>query len=151
MFRSCNRGMATNSWCGRCPKCVFVYALLYRFLGAEETSAIFGAELFDRVELIGIARDLLGEGEHKPLECVGTFEESRAAFRLCVERARSESGTLPPLLAALDGKVSWPDGAAARSFLDGWNEEHAVPTDLAEALHEEIARRGVVLGTGPSA
>jgi UDP-N-acetyl-alpha-D-muramoyl-L-alanyl-L-glutamate epimerase len=151
-FRSCNRGMATNSWCGRCPKCLFVYTLLYRYLGQEQTATIFGAELFDREELVGIARDLLGEGEHKPLECVGTFDESRAAFRLCVERARIESGALPPLLAALDREVSLPDGTAARSFLDEWNDDHAVPAELEAAVRSEIGSRGgVALGTHPSA
>ncbi|MBI3933337.1 MAG: hypothetical protein HY316_01510, partial [Acidobacteria bacterium] len=29
LFRSCNRGMATNTWCGRCPKCLFVWTALY--------------------------------------------------------------------------------------------------------------------------
>ena len=28
IFRSCNAGSRTDSWCGHCPKCLFVYLIL---------------------------------------------------------------------------------------------------------------------------
>jgi hypothetical protein len=141
VFRSCNRGMATNSWCGRCPKCLFVFALLYPFAGPDCAHEIFGRDLFADTELLGLARELMGVDGHKPLECVGTYEESRSAFHLCVERAHSEPGGIPPLLAAVERDVlgEWPDlDATAAGLLDGWSEEHAVPPDLETALRSEV-------------
>jgi len=48
-------------------------------------------------KLLPIMKGLLGRGKSKPLECVGTYAESRKAFRLSLEKAR-KSGKVPYLL-----------------------------------------------------
>jgi hypothetical protein len=45
-------------------------------------------------------KELLGQGNKKPFECVGTFQESRLAFGLSLKKAQ-KSGKLPYLLAKL--------------------------------------------------
>lgn len=71
-----------SKWCNRCPKCVFVFACLAAFLPRATLQKIFGAILFDHDGLIPLYRELLGTANFKPFECVGTPEETRAAFLL---------------------------------------------------------------------
>jgi hypothetical protein len=81
-FISCNRPFALDpdrraaSWCGHCPKCLFVFALMAPRLGRTEVESIFGQNLFaDNDNRAGVA-DIVGLGEHKPFECVGEYYEA---------------------------------------------------------------------------
>lgn len=104
VFSSCNAGMRTNTvkkekWCGNCPKCLFVYLTLYPFLKEKELFKIFGQDIFENRGLMPIMKALIGNKTPKPFECVGTKEESRLAFHLCLKKAQ-KSGKIPYLLAA---------------------------------------------------
>lgn len=81
-FISCNRPFALDpdrraaSWCGHCPKCLFVFALMAPRLGRAEVESIFGRNLFaDNDNRAGFA-DIVGLGVHKPFECVGEYYEA---------------------------------------------------------------------------
>ncbi len=105
-FTSCNRSFRVDKerpktlWCGECAKCAFVFAELAAFLKPAELLPIFGKNLFEDEALLPMYKDLCGLGKLKPFDCVGTFEESRAALR----RASKNWGkakllkTLNPLL-----------------------------------------------------
>lgn len=106
VFSSCNAGMKIGSrgvlqaekrWCGNCPKCLFVYMSLYPYLEKKELNKIFGTDIFENKKLLPVIRNLIGQGSHKPFECVGTYKESRKAFKLSFEKAR-KSGKMPSLL-----------------------------------------------------
>jgi hypothetical protein len=137
IFRSCNRGQATNSWCGRCSKCSFVYTSLYPFVEREQMLKIFGKDLFEWDGAVPVLRELLGLDAAKPFECVGTKEETLAAMHLCVEKYKEQSLALPPALATINTTV-----LAARSGLDviaqrvltSWTDQHFVPADAAALL-----------------
>jgi hypothetical protein len=82
VFISCNRPFAIDegrrgaSWCGRCPKCLFVFVLMGPRLGRTEVEAIFGRNLFaDNDNGPGFS-DIVGLGVHKPFECVGEYYEA---------------------------------------------------------------------------
>lgn len=82
VFISCNRPFALDAgrrgatWCGHCPKCLFVFALMGPRLGRAEVEAIFGHNLFaDTGNRPGFA-DIVGLGVHKPFECVGEYYEA---------------------------------------------------------------------------
>jgi len=81
VFKSCNRGQKDNVWCGNCPKCLSVYLLLAPFL-KEKTKEIFGQNLLERKDLMPMLDQLIGKGEFKPFECVGTKEEIIASLDL---------------------------------------------------------------------
>jgi hypothetical protein len=81
-FISCNRPFALDperraaSWCGHCPKCLFVFVLMAPRLGRTEVEAIFGRNLFvNNDNRVGF-EDIVGLGEHKPFECVGEYYEA---------------------------------------------------------------------------
>lgn len=80
VFRSCNVGSKTDSWCGHCPKCLFTWIILSPFLPKEKLIAIFGKDLMADESLRPIFEELNGTAAVKPFECVGTVEEVRACM-----------------------------------------------------------------------
>lgn len=86
IFRSCNKGSKQGIWCGKCPKCVSTYILLYPFLG-KKTDEIFGKNLLADKSLESIIKGLLRENDVvKPFECVATVAEIKIALALIKER-----------------------------------------------------------------
>jgi hypothetical protein len=98
-FISCNRPFALDperraaSWCGHCPKCLFVFALMAPRLGRAEVEAIFGRNLFENNDNRAGFEDIVGLGEHKPFECVGEYYE--AAESLLSVLDDDDWGSLP--------------------------------------------------------
>ena len=96
IFSSCNRNFRVSRerpktlWCGECPKCAFVFAQLAAFLPKREVVDIFGKNLFADRSLLDTYRDLSGIGKMKPFECVGTFDETRAAIYLAHDKFRND-------------------------------------------------------------
>jgi len=90
VYRSCNRGKTTNTWCGSCPKCLFVYIILSPFLTEEALTEQFGKDLFEDETLIPIFEELIGIKETKPFECVGTVWEVRHALNLTLEKYQNK-------------------------------------------------------------
>ncbi|MBM3231260.1 endonuclease domain-containing protein [Candidatus Peregrinibacteria bacterium] len=78
--------LETNRWCGKCPKCAFVFALLAAYLPKAEVLKIFGRNLFDDTSLLPLYRQLLGIEGFKPFECVGTPEETKQACAMTKTR-----------------------------------------------------------------
>ncbi len=108
-FSSCNRNFThtrngENRWCGECPKCAFAFLMLAAFLPKDEVIGIFKKDLFDDPALVPLFRDLLGYGDLKPFDCVGTFDESRMALSLAKERW-SGSTAVQTLLPLLEGET----------------------------------------------
>jgi hypothetical protein len=141
VFRSCNRGQKTNSWCGECPKCLFAYVILYPFLGKETMVKIFGQDLFAKAELLPIALELLGYAEKKPLECVGTREENISAFYLSYDRAQAEYDQLPSLLELVQVQVLAHElnlESRSQAILSSWNSQHFIPLRLEKFLKTKV-------------
>ena len=96
VFRSCNVGTKSNSWCGHCAKCLYVYIMLYPFVDHEQLVEIFGHDLYDDQTLGGLFNGLINPDATKPFECVGTREEINYAVKLAIEQSKAKQ--LPVLL-----------------------------------------------------
>ncbi len=97
-FTSCNENFKKiskleeeNFWCGKCPKCIFIFTMLSAFLYKNEMHNIFKKNLFDDKELFPLFNDLLGFGKLKPFDCVGTFEEMRVAFYMASKKYKNSA------------------------------------------------------------
>jgi hypothetical protein len=137
-FTSCNRTVKRDrarreaTWCGKCPKCHFVFLVLAPFLDPSELAGIFGGKalLDDESQYQGFAL-LTATGGHKPFECVGEEEESLAAIELL---AADERWRDRPVVRRLVDEVLRPRGlgtgrvAAALTL----NDDHWVPDELIE-------------------
>ncbi|MBU2543542.1 hypothetical protein KJ707_03190 [Patescibacteria group bacterium] len=141
IFRSCNRGKKTNSWCGECPKCLFTFASFYPFVTEEKLVTIFGQNLFEKESLLPKALALLGKTTFKPFECVGTHEESIVAFYLSIKKLQTANKPLPILLQlVLDQMLRHQSNLPKRSthILSSWNTNHQLPAKLEKALNNAI-------------
>jgi UDP-N-acetyl-alpha-D-muramoyl-L-alanyl-L-glutamate epimerase len=100
-FRSCNRGSKENRWCNECPKCLFVFTILYPFIPDKELIKIFGKNLLDEKGLEKLFGQLAGISENKPFECVGTANEMKQAIKLGLNK----SADPPFLLQSIKDKI----------------------------------------------
>jgi len=87
IFKSCNVGSKDKEWkwCCNCAKCLFAYIILSPYLYKEKLVNIFGIDLFEKNELLKTFIELTGNGETKPFDCVGTFEEVNFAISKTIE------------------------------------------------------------------
>lgn len=105
VFRSCNAGSKTDSWCGKCPKCLFTYIILSPFLRQDELCRIFGRNLFGDPELLEFMKQFTGAAEEKPFDCIGTIDEVNLA--LCSVIKQTGEGEFPVLLKDYKASVEY--------------------------------------------
>ena len=99
-FKSCNVGSKEKEWkwCCNCAKCLFAYTILSPYLYKEKLVSIFGEDMFEKRDLLKIFLELTGNGETKPFDCVGTFEEVNFAISKTIQNVEKENEKLPYLL-----------------------------------------------------
>jgi hypothetical protein len=120
VFRSCNAGSKTDSWCGKCPKCLFTWIILSPFLSKEMLIAIFGKDLMADKSLRPIYEELNGTAAVKPFECVGTVEEVRACLNATT-------------------KVPEPvEGPTIQELLHRFNTNHFLPPRFEQILKSKL-------------
>jgi len=139
VFTSCNAVFRLDEerrgagWCGRCPKCRFVFLALAPFMSRADLVAVFHRDLLDEDDQYDGFAALAGVGAHKPFECVGEKEEAVAAFRLLAVRPQWAGAAVVArfereVLSRLAPEVGAPGPLLERSG------EHCVPDDLMPAL-----------------
>ncbi|MFH1297379.1 MAG: hypothetical protein ABIJ04_08925 [Bacteroidota bacterium] len=96
VFKSCNVGSKTDSWCGKCAKCLFTSIMMSAFLKPEQLMEIFRKNILDDISLKPLFDQLIGITPEKPFECVGTISEVNAALVETIARYGNEP--LPALL-----------------------------------------------------
>jgi hypothetical protein len=139
-FSSCNRnfklsGAPKTRWCGECPKCAFVFLLLAAHLPKESTLAIFNKNLFQDEHLLGLYQQLLGIKDVKPFECVGTPEETAAAFYMVNARsAYRESPALTLFQELMLSKRSEAEWQQLLSDVSGHSTHHYIPPEFQSLL-----------------
>ncbi|MCD6550497.1 hypothetical protein J7K24_03055 [bacterium] len=148
VFLSCNEAFKTYSgrkkpsskWCGNCPKCLFIFALLYPFLNRIKMRKIFGENLFRKVSLLPLMEQLIGEKKFKPFECVGTKEESLIAFYLSWKKDKNRLNK-PFLLKHFEKKIlpRYKNlETEAKEILESWNKENNLPKIFEDILRKNI-------------
>jgi hypothetical protein len=142
-FRSCNVGAKKDIWCAACAKCAFIYLALFPFVPYEQMVAIFGTDLFIKPEIITFIRELVGLGEQKPFECVGTKDESKLALALSVARYQSLGKEVPQALLDIAKELKLDPPIVEKlkeTVVKAWNNEHLLPeadvTLLKQALEK---------------
>ena len=134
VFKSCNVGSKTEpwKWCCNCPKCLFVFTILTPFLYKDKLIDIFGEDLFEKKELLNTFIELIGYGDNKPFECVGTYSEVRYA----ISRLINELDHLPYLVQY------YKDNYKLENLNDRleskWNDENNVPDEFIHLVREEL-------------
>ena len=140
IFRSCNAGSRTDSWCGHCPKCLFVYLILSPFLTPQEVMDIFGRNMLDDWDMKETLDQLIGIEEEKPFECVGSRDEINTAIVLTIKGLEEAGEVLPCLLSYYKTTDLYQTfrtrGDQYSTYYDGNN---LVPDDLARLVRKYCA------------
>ena len=143
-FSSCNRNFhllgerPTNRWCGVCPKCHFVFLALAPFMPKPRLVGIFGRNLLDDANQTGGFDALLEYQDHKPFECVGEGQESRAAMAARGDRPEWREDVI---VARFNREIR-PQLDASELFVAPLLEiggEHRIPAALWERLRANFA------------
>lgn len=140
VFRSCNVGSKTDSWCGKCAKCLFVALILTPFLEDSAIRAIFGRDILNDTALIPLLGELCGMTEEKPFECVGSREEISTAMMLGI-RVRKERGEeLPELLRYFETTEIYAQVIRqGNRYFDYYQTENLLPENFDRLMRLETA------------
>ena len=138
IFKSCNVGSkgAEWKWCCNCPKCLFVYIILSPFLYKQRLINIFGEDLFKREDLLKTFVELTGNGETKPFECVGTYEEVCFALSKTIADLEKQNEELPYLLKYY--KENYKLSNFENDLTTKYNNDNNLTKEQNKILKEEI-------------
>ncbi|MBI1908165.1 endonuclease domain-containing protein [Candidatus Uhrbacteria bacterium] len=132
-FSSCNKNYkivgAQQGWCGTCPKCAFVFAMLAAFMPKQQVVGIFGKNLYADAALLPMYKELLAVEGIKPFECVGEPDEVKAAFVLAQARGDFAGDAVMEWFAAAGDSNVDIDAVLAPS------RDHAIPDDYATLVY----------------
>jgi hypothetical protein len=149
VFLSCNVAYQTASgtklptkrWCGKCPKCLFVFAILYPFIDEKKLIKIFGQNLFEKRRLLPLMLELIGERRFKPFECVGTKKESLIAFYLSWNKNKKRGRKMPFLLKYFEKNMlpRHPNlEKEVKKIMNSWDKQNNLPVEFKKRI-ESIA------------
>ena len=79
------------------------------FIPEEELIEIYGGNLLKDNDLLPILKQLKGEVEVKPFECVGTIEEVNACLDFCQQPTANSQQPLDVLLQQYDEMNNLPE------------------------------------------
>jgi len=138
VFKSCNAGSKTDSWCCNCPKCLFAFTILSPFIPIDSLIRIFGKNLFELPQMLTFLKELTGIAEVKPFECVGTIDEVNAALQLVI--AQFNGKKLPLLLEyySNSGASNSRDLVLPNKVLNEFNDSHFLENNFLEILKQKL-------------
>ena len=134
VFMSCNAAFKLQkknrkpSWCLHCPKCRFTFLALAPFMDKEKLIAIFGKNLLNDKDQQQGYDELIGIKGHRPFECVGEIEESKAAFILLSKNPKWQNDLLVQRFIDLSLPYIENPDAVTRSVFEISNA-HLIPND----------------------
>ena len=113
-----------------------IYTILSPYLYKEGLIEIFEKDLFEDKNLLKTFIELTGNGETKPFECVGTFEEVNFAISLTISKLEKENKELPYLLKYYKENFKLSD--ISIDITKRFNEKHNLTKEQEDILKREI-------------
>lgn len=138
-FKSCNAGSKTDTWCGKCAKCLFTYIILSPFIDSDQLVSIFGKDLLDDQDLLPVFNDLTGVTQTKPFDCIGTIDEVNAVLVHMV--LKLPENTLPALLRQYKASEAFIRyrNSDLPSLLNQFSADHFLPKEYESLLRAYIS------------
>ena len=136
VFKSCNVGSKEKEWkwCCNCAKCMFAFTILSPYLYKDKLVKIFGEDMFENKNMLKIFIDLTGNGDAKPFDCVGTFEEVNFAITKTIENMKDKP--LPYLLKYYKKHFDLVD--TSDDITKRYNNENNLTDEQNEILRKEV-------------
>ena len=138
VFKSCNAGSKTDTWCCNCPKCLFAFTILSPFIPMIELVHVFGRNLFEMPQMLVYLKELTGISEVKPFECVGTIDEVNVALHMFIARHKNEK--LPLLIDYFSNTdIYLPDDLILTDkILNEFNKDHFLEPKFLEIIKRNL-------------
>lgn len=136
VFRSCNVGSKTNSWCCNCPKCLFTFIMLSCFIPEHTMQEIFGENLLEKGSLIPLLEQLSGLAREKPFECIGTIDEVNSALRNLSQNYNQRH--LPILLKYHLDRTREIVFSPVKEQIKSWDEDHHLTPAFEQLLKQSL-------------
>ena len=138
VFKSCNVGSKGEEWkwCCNCAKCLFAYIILSPYLYKEKLINIFGEDLFEKENLLETFIELIGKGNNKPFDCVGTYEEVNFAVSKTIENLLEKGIKLPYMLQYYKENFTLVD--TSNDITKIYNEENNLNEEQNDLLRREV-------------
>lgn len=131
VFKSCNVGSKTDSWCGKCPKCLFTWIALSPFISQQKLESIFGKNLLNDNELLPILQQLDGTAKVKPFECVGTVTEVKAGLNFIIKHNKNLENTIVK-------NLSYKEGFSVDELVNLFDNHHFLPKQFEHILKSNL-------------
>lgn len=109
-------------WCGRCPKCLYVFIHYLAWLPEQPVLELFERNPFAYPKNREPLRKMLGLEGFKPCDCVGTVSEARLAYAVCQSKGLGMDGV------ELDPLEIEPE------YLRVWESPGCIPADLFDKI-----------------
>lgn len=140
IFKSCNAGSKTDSWCCNCPKCLFTFTILSPFIPLKDLIEIYGENLFEKKPLLKDLQELTGLSPVKPFECVGTTEEVNLSLWKTIQQ-QDPTKPLPYLLQYFADSSIYQSiqDIDFNNFMQHYETEHFLTNTAFETLKENIS------------
>jgi UDP-N-acetyl-alpha-D-muramoyl-L-alanyl-L-glutamate epimerase len=136
VFRSCNVGSKSNSWCCNCPKCLFTFIMLSCFIPDYIMKEIFGENLLEKESLLPLLEQLSGLASEKPFECIGTVDEVNSALR---ELSKNYTHIrLPVLLKHHFDRTREIVFSPVKEQIKSWDANHHLTPDFEQLLKQAL-------------
>ncbi len=137
-FKSCNVGSKEKDWkwCCNCAKCLFAYIILSPYLYKKKLVSIFKEDLFEKENLLKTFIQLTGNGETKPFDCVGTFEEVNFAISKTIYNLEKDNKELPYLLNYYKNNYNLVD--ISNDITQIYNNENNLNEEQNTILRKEV-------------
>lgn len=139
VFKSCNAGSKNDTWCCKCPKCLFTYIILSPFVDDKTLKEIFEKNLFENSNLIPTLKELIGIRPTKPFECIGTIDDVRTALNLTISAYKGKE--MPLLLSFYSRHINYNTSISAEEtnqMLYTLSEEHFLNESFLSILEHAI-------------
>lgn len=139
VFKSCNAGSKTDIWCCNCPKCLFAFIILSPFIPPQKLNQIFGENLFEKSSMLPFLKELTGQSDNKPFECVGTIEEVNIALCMCIQNFYNEE-KLPLVLNNYKNSHEFLKFSKINKdlLLKNFNHQHFLNKKLVNLLQNQL-------------
>ena len=135
IFRSCNAGSKQDIWCGKCPKCLFVFLIMSAHFDHDRLVEIFGTDILEDEDMLEDFKKLIGILPEKPFECVGSRDEIN--FSIC--KAIEKMNELPKLFEYYKTTELYEKySALPNPYLTYYNEENYLEEKFRKVLQNHL-------------
>ena len=139
VFRSCNVGSKTETWCTHCGRCLYVGVMLSAFLDDAQLNAVFGRDMLNDPGMLDLFEQLTGMNEPVTQSSAGTSrEEINTAVCMSVKAHLKAGKELPLLYRQYASTSNYEYYRDRTGLLNAWNDDNLVPEEYRKLVREKL-------------